>query len=230
MTKSHSEQFFNFLEDLDNSNIRYVIIRGFNRLPKTPDTDIDLVYHIDDHDKYISTAKKNLEEFINANGSEWQSFGSGEWCEMLYSPCRTIGEPDSEIENGCFRIDSYNSIYFKTPYYNFSTYWTVDKSFNDLVISTRVRIDENYGSYYIPEAECEIALLVARNVLDNKKRPAWSTKHISRIQLLIGDNKVKSDVLSDRISQLFPNSKKIVELIYQNSFREIMQYALGMVR
>tara|TARA_Y100001938_G_C8043784_1_gene407649 strand:+ start:58 stop:750 length:693 start_codon:yes stop_codon:yes gene_type:complete len=230
MTKSHSKQFFDFLDALDAADVRYVIIRGFGRLPKTPDTDIDLLYHIDDHDKYISLARENLEEFINANGSEWQSFGSGEWCEMLYSPCKTTGDPDPEVENGCFRIDSYNSLYFKTPYYNFSTYWTVSKEFNDLVISKRVKVDKDYGSYYIPESESEIALLVARNVLDNKKRPAWSTKHISRIQSLISNDKINKDILSSRISSLFPNSEKIVELIYQNSFREIMQYALGMVR
>jgi hypothetical protein len=230
MIKGHSEQFFSFLSDLDSAGVRYVIIRGFGKFPKTPDTDVDLLYHIDDHDKYINLAKSGLEEFISANGSEWQSFGSGEWCEMLYSPCRTSGDPDPEIENGCFRVDSYNSLYFKTPYYNFSTYWTVDKEFNDLVISSRVKISEEFGTYYIPEPECEIALLVARNVLDNKKRPAWSTKHISRIQDLIQSNQVESARLSSRISKLFPSSEKIVELIYQNSFREIMKYALGTAR
>jgi len=230
MKKGHSDQFFNFLNILDTSGVRYTIIRGFGKFPKTPDTDVDLLYHIDDHEKYISLAKENLKEFVSANGSEWQSFGSGEWCEMLYSPCKTIGDLDPEIENGCFRIDSYNSLYFKSPYHNFSTYWTVSRDFNDFVISNRVKIVGEFGSYYIPEPACEIALLVARNVLDNKKRPAWSTKHISRIQDLIQSDQIKREDLSDRISQLFPNSKKIVELIYKNSFREIMQYALGMVR
>ena len=230
MSMGHSEQFFSFLKALDDSGVRYVILRGFGKFPKTPDTDVDLVYHIDDHEMYISLAKENLEEFVSANGSEWQSFGSGEWCEMLYSPCRTTGEEDPEIENGCFRVDSYNSIYFKTPYHNFSTYWTISKKFNDLIIDKRIRIEESFGSYYIPEPECEIALLIARNVLDNKKRPAWSTKHISRIQSLISENKVQRDVIVSRVSQLFPNADKIVDLVYQDSFRQIMQHALGLTR
>ena len=156
--KSHSEQFFNFLTILDKNNIRYVLLRGFGKFPKEADTDVDLLYHIDDHDLYIELAKENLIPYNEGRGSEWTSMGSGEWCEMLYSPCRTRGEDDMSISNGCFRVDAYNSLHFKTPYNNFSTFWTVDKSFNDFVLSSRKRIDESFGSYYVPEPESEVYL------------------------------------------------------------------------
>jgi hypothetical protein len=223
--KTHSEQFFNFLSLLDENNVRYVLIRGFGKFPKSADTDVDLVYHIDDHEKYTNLAKEYLTLYDEGRGSEWTSMGTGEWCEMLYSPCRTRGKDNPELPNGCFRIDAYNSLHFKTPYNNFTTFWTVDKTYNDSVLETRVCIKEDYGSYYIPQSENEIALLVARNVLDNKKRPMWNTKHKQRIEDLFPA--IDTKILEDRISKLFPCSKKIVELLYERKYESVMDYALG---
>ena len=216
----HSKSFFKFLNILDELEIRYVIMRGFSRFPTSPDTDVDLVYHIDDHEKYVNAATMYLKKLPS-----WQSFGSGEWCEMLYYPSATRGEEDKNLPNGHFRIDAYNSIYFKTPYTNFSTYWTISKDFNDFVLANRVKNDENFGTYYTPEIECEIALLVARNVLDNKKRPSWNTKHIKRIESVL--SRADKTKLIDRIQKLFPNSEKITDLIYEGKFTSIMDYALG---
>tara|TARA_B100000686_G_C16781096_1_gene971918 strand:- start:1570 stop:2256 length:687 start_codon:yes stop_codon:yes gene_type:complete len=228
MQNNHSKRFFKFLDVLDKNNIKYVIIRGFSRFPNFPDTDVDLVYSTDNHEEYISLAKEHLVPYTGVRGSEWTSFGSGEWCEMLYSPCGTPGEPDSNIPNKRFRVDAYNSIYFKSPYNNFQTYWTVSKEFNDIVLDTRIKISEDFGSYYIPEPEYEIALLIARNVLDNKKRPKWNTKHKDRIASML--NSIDREKLTSRISMLFPSSDKIVDLLYDSSFEDIMYYALGVKR
>jgi hypothetical protein len=225
MLKTHSEQFFDFLKILDDKNVRYVLLRGFGKFPKEADTDVDLLYHIDDHDLYTRLAKEHLTIYNEGRGSEWASMGSGEWCEMLYSPCRTNGPDDSSIANGCFRIDAYNSLHFKTPYNNFTTFWTVDKQFNDFVLSTRKRIDKPYGSYYIPEPESEIALLVARNVLDNKKRPMWNTKHKARVAELF--SAIEEETLKDRISKIFPNNEKIFEMLSKKEYESVMDYALG---
>lgn len=222
---THSRLFFQFLNALEDNKVRYVIIRGFGEFPRSGDTDVDLVYHIDDHDEYVKLAKEHLIPYNSGRGSEWASMGSGEWCEMLYLPCKTPGEPDPDIHNGCFRVDAYNSLHFKTPYNNFTTFWTVDKEYNDQVIDSRYKVKESYGSYYLPKKEDEIALLVARNVLDNKKRPKWNTKHKSRIENII--ESVDREVLENRVSRLFPNSKKIVELIYNKKYESTMDYALG---
>ena len=223
--KTHSEAFFDFLNTLDKEGIRYVIIRGFGKFPISPDTDVDLVYHLDDHEKYTILAKKHLIPYNEGRGSEWTSMGSGEWCEMRYSPCKTPGLPDQNLPNGCFRIDAYNSLHFKTPYNNFTTFWTVDKKYNDEIIASRRKIVENYGSYYLPQIEDEVTLLVARNVLDNKKRPMWNKKHKERIGNILEE--LDRTILQDKISKLFPNSKKIVDLVYNKQFESIMDYALG---
>lgn len=225
---SHSEVFFKFLNTLDEEGIRYVIIRGFGKFPDSPDTDVDLVYHLDDHKKYTDLAKKYLVPYNEGRGSEWTSMGSGEWCEMLYSPCKTPGDPDKNLPNGCFRIDAYNSLHFKTPYNNFTTFWTVDKKYNDDIISSRRKIVESYGSYYLPQMEDEVALLVARNVLDNKKRPMWNKKHKERIGNILEE--LDHTILQDKISKLFPNSEKIVDLVYNKQFESIMDYALGRIK
>lgn len=223
--KSHSEQFFDFLKVLDDNKVRYVLMRGFGKFPEEADTDVDLLYHLDDHDKYTELAKEHLTPYNAGRGSEWTSMGSGEWCEMLYSPCRTRGQDDPKISNGCFRVDAYNSLHFKTPYNNFTTFWTVDKEYNDFVLEARKRVDAPYGSYFIPEAESEISLLVARNVLDNKKRPMWNKKHKKRVEDLLPV--VNLQTLSDRIERLFPNSEKIVEMLKDKKYESVMDYALG---
>tara|TARA_Y100000592_G_scaffold12177_2_gene17131 strand:- start:5436 stop:7202 length:1767 start_codon:yes stop_codon:yes gene_type:complete len=223
--KTHSEQFFDFLKVLDDNKVRYVLMRGFGKFPEEADTDVDLLYHLDDHNKYIELAKEHLTPYDAGRGSEWTSMGSGEWCEMMYSPCRTRGEDDPKISNGCFRVDAYNSLHFKTPYNNFTTFWTVDKEYNDFVLEARKRVDAPYGSYFIPEAESEISLLVARNVLDNKKRPMWNKKHKKRVEELLPV--VNLQTLSDRIERLFPNSEKIVEMLKSKKYESVMGYALG---
>lgn len=225
---THSKAFFNFLNILDEEGVRYVIIRGFGKFPDSPDTDVDLVYHLDDHKKYTDLAKKYLVPYNEGRGSEWTSMGSGEWCEMLYSPCKTPGDPDLNLPNGCFRIDAYNSLHFKTPYNNFTTFWTVDKKYNDEIISSRRKVVESYGSYYLPQMEDEVALLVARNVLDNKKRPMWNKKHKERIGNILEE--LDRTILQDKISKLFPNSEKIVDLVYNKQFESIMDHALGRIK
>tara|TARA_Y100001963_G_C6704856_1_gene411405 strand:+ start:358 stop:1017 length:660 start_codon:yes stop_codon:yes gene_type:complete len=216
---NHSEQFFNFLTKLDSENIRYVIIRGFKKFPESGDSDVDLVFHLDDEEKYKMLAMEYLDK------GHWCSRGSGEWCEMMYYPSFTKGPKDQNIDNGLFRVDSYNSLHFKSPYNNFKTWWTCSKEFNNLVIETRKEISAPFGKYYIPDEECEITLLVVRNVLDNKDKNKFSSKHSDRI-LEILDN-ADREKLVDRMRMALPFPEKVVDLIYQKKFTSLFKAAMG---
>ena len=219
--KPHSEQFFSFLEKLNLAGVRYVLIRGFGRFPTSGDNDIDLLYHLEDHEKYINIAQ----DMLQSNPPVSANFGSAEWCEMLYTPFKTRGDADPAVANGHFRVDGYNSLFFKSPYHNFTTQWTVSKKFNDLVLANRISVVRDYGTFYTPEVECEIVLLVLRNILDRKDKTTFGTKHAKRIMeiLPVADR----GVLVERVGMNLPNAKKIVQMIYEEDFGNIFPVAMG---
>ena len=216
---THSEQFFDFLKKLNEQNVRYVLIRGFGRFPESADGDVDIVYDQKDETEYL---KIKLACFEKGNVV---SFGSGEWCEMLYLALNTKGPKDPNIAGGRFRVDSYNSLYFKSPYKNFTTFWTVPKPFNDLVLETRIEKDMPYGKFYIPESECELVLLLLRNVLDREDKSCFSEKHIKRIKNILPF--INREKLIDRLSMVLPHPEKIVNKVYEFNFSQIFDTALG---
>ena len=56
----HRKAFSNFINDLNNSNVSYIILRGFARLPVSPDSDIDLAVNPSDWVKFNEIAKKHF--------------------------------------------------------------------------------------------------------------------------------------------------------------------------
>ena len=75
---------------------------------------------------------------------------------MLLNPYFTSLErekwlPDGDRGLGYFRIDLQNSLYFKSPYNNFKTYWTVPKKFNDYVVEGKryANVDRDGSNFTI---------------------------------------------------------------------------------
>ena len=165
----HQETFAVFLEKI--GDLDYVCIRGFINLPNALDTDVDVVFSLEHFDSMMDIAKSEL-AFM---ATDYRDFGFAEWCNMIYAPFFTLGDHDSTIPNGRFRVDTYNSLYFASPHNNFTTNWTVPKKFNDLVLQERVKRD----NYYVPCPEHEILLLICRDVFD--KQGVWADKHVLRM-------------------------------------------------
>ena len=172
----HKQIFSNFIKELNSNNINYVILRGFLKLPHSPDSDIDLACHLDDWDKFNLIAAKHLSKDPR---EPFQNYGFAEYCNMLYHPYFTPGVKDNRISNGCFRVDSYNSIYFSSPFNNFKGFWTVPFSFNNDVFSEKISRSCGDYFYYLPKIEHEIVLLILRSVLDiiGWKRKKCKDKH-----------------------------------------------------
>jgi len=216
----HRDTFFRFIKDMNESEVSYVLIRGFWQLPDKPDTDIDfLVYH-KDWDKYVEVALRHLSTDKN---EPLRNFGFAEWADMLYWPLFTPGPADGSIPNGRFRVDSYNSPYFASPYGNFSSNWTLPQAFNERLFKTKQSVSAMGTFYNIPSPENEIVLLVARDVLDLKG--SWKGKHQNRVSELLEG--MSDEEAAKALAGVFPNGDKIVEAMRRNDFGAIFKLAMG---
>ena len=211
----HRELFFNFIRELNEANVPYYFMRGFSTLPEHPDGDIDLVCGLNHWDSFNEIASKHLFK------EKVHNYGFAEYCDMMLYPYFTPGKSDPSITNGRFRIDSYNSLHMNSPYNNFETKWTISKKFSDYVFDNRIKIESD-AYYYIPSVECEITLLVLRDILDLKGK--WKQKHINRINFLKSD--CNKDDLVDHIEMVLPKASAVVDRIYENNFNPIFNLVM----
>ena len=209
---NHQEIFAEFVEELNE--LQYVFVRGFINLPRALDTDVDIVSSLEDFDAIVELAKK----WLIFMGGDYRDFGFAEWCNMKYAPFYTEGPHDSNIPNGRFRVDMYNSLYFLSPYKNFTTNWTVPKKFNEAVLAQRVQRD----NFFIPCPEHEIMLLVCRDVFD--KQGQWSDKHMNRVVELLPDT-WHSPLISAAENLGFP--EEVVDALYDSRFSELFGIIMG---
>lgn len=211
---SHQETFADFVKELNE--LQYVFIRGFINLPKSLDTDVDIISSLEDFDAMIELANKWM---ICMTGDS-KNFGFAEWCDMIYVPFYTDGPHDSMIPNGRFRVDTYNSLYFLSPYKNFTTNWTVPREFNEAVLAQRIQRD----NFFIPCPEHEIMLLVCRDVFDKKGQ--WSDKHVSRVIELLPDTLYNSLSLAGKMLE-FSDPNEVVDALYDNRFSDLFGIIMG---
>lgn len=202
---THQEQFKKFI--LAIADFDYVIFRGFNLLPDLPDTDIDLVVVPEQYKELCSVAKEHLKPGTHFN------YGYAEWCDMQYHPHFTTAPKDPRIPNKhqAFRIDLYNSLYFKTTLDD--SFWTVGKRYFDNVINRRRT--ENF--YFLISPQDEIALTVCRGALDHKG--IWKEKHKHRMQVLL--NTVSRELAIQTIAEVLPNAEDVYAKLEQKDYEGI---------
>ena len=133
IVQKYIRPLFNFIDEMHEKDVPYVIFRGFGKLPEIPDKDIDMVGSCERYSEVLEIESKHF--VVNNNICAHKNHGFGEWCDMLLNPFFTSLEreewlPDGNVGLGYFRIDLQNSLYFKSPYNNYQTDWTVPKKFN----------------------------------------------------------------------------------------------------
>ncbi len=184
---THLNQLKCFFEFLNNEKIRYVVIRGFLKLPITADTDLDIIIHPDDFQKCISSMKIKKKN---------KTFSINLITNCIYEPCLTTGEYDNTMSNGCFRLDLYNNIFFHCGAYKYQLpLFFLNIIFN----SVNYKIPETATEIKIPTKEMEILLLICRAIID-KNGKKIQDKHIKRIEFLI-----KSGI-NNKLLQTFINA------------------------
>ena len=222
----HSEKFWNFINELHDNEINYMIIRGFTRFPESGDTDIDMVVTVKDWDKFNDVANNHLTP-CDTSDEHFKNFGFGEYVEMMLQPYYTEGEKLPEIANGCFRVDVQNAFYFKTPYTDFSTFWPVYHKFQEYIFDNKILVGDGEFKYFIPNVGCEITLLLLRDLLDkkhNNPKIDWHPRHKERIKVLVNQKEFDEEDCIKCISMGLPpsQSKEILDKIKQDKFEEIV--------
>jgi len=186
----HGEVFYQFINEM-NRKIIYTAIRGFRHLPDRPDTDIDLVYDYAQEAAFRDIAKHYL---LAGPLEDW---GTGECAPMRYQPFFTPGARDESLPNGCFRVDSYNAPFFRSPMNGGKRFYTLPEDFRrDLL--REARLDEDWG-IFIPHPAQEVVLISCRCLLDRGGQ--WAEKHRIRVKELLPAAEVR---LGKEILRVFP--------------------------
>lgn len=162
------DHFFDFektMMQLNDNNIRYTIIRGYKKLPITPDSDLDIVCHPDDLVKLKSIFDKNL----NKKNELFFEINSKKCTYLQYTTDRI---PNKKISNTHFHLDVYDGC-FTTGKYKLS----FDYNFLNMLFSNRIKKD----SYYIADTSYEYFLLLVRMLLDCSR---IKRKHIDYLKEL----------------------------------------------
>ncbi len=220
----HRKTFSNFINDLNNSNVSYIILRGFARLPVSPDSDIDLAVNPSDWVKFNEIAKKHL----STDPKEpFENYGFAEYCEMLYHPYFTPGPKDRSISNGCFRVDSYNSIYFSSPFNNFTSFWTIPNNLSEKIFNDKIQRTTSDYDFFIPKPEHEVILLTLRSVLDvmGWKKKKCKQKHKDRIKKIIGS--CDMGILNEDLKGVLPQNEFVLNCIKKVELEVLYNKLIG---
>lgn len=204
---THLNQLKDFFDFLNKEKIRYVVIRGFLKLPITADTDLDIIIHPNDFQKCIANMKIKRKN---------KTFSTNLITNCIYEPCLTTGEYDNTMSNGCFRIDLYNNIFFHCGTYKYQLPLFF---LNILFYSRHYKIPETSINIEIPSKEIEILLLMCRATID-KNCKKIQEKHIQRIELLI-ESGVNNKLLNTFINAVIvtDNSGQLNKCINNNYFK-----------
>lgn len=174
------EHYFDFQEmitDLEKNNVRYVITRGYQKLPLTPCNKLDIVCHPEDVVLAVGVMTKKL-HLMNV---EKIQIGSE---NMNYIQFKTNCIPNKLIDNTCFRIDLFDNIFFNNK--------------NKICISNllpklfdkKIKYKEQF---YIMNPEFEYFLLLIRICFDKEKLKG---KHKNRLIELLPHVKNENDLFN----------------------------------
>lgn len=166
----HRKRFEFFIDFLIEKDIKYVIIRGYDRLPLFPNTDLDIVIEQDRYQEVLSF----LSEHDHFNTDELHRAFSINGVECSYNPFFTNFRLCNKIPNGSFRLDLYNHFFF------FSKKHVLHNKIEEDIFKTSIL----YKNRYSVASPCwDSILLLYRSLFD--KSGFISDKYKKRIKFLM---------------------------------------------
>jgi len=186
--KSHWNSLYKFIYELQNNKIRWVVVRGFRKIPFKADTDLDIVIHPNDYEKFSNLMQSfvSLGLFsINHRDTKFENTKSN----LLYSAYSTIGIDGNNLPNNCFQLDIYNDLFFFQAKNGLKLN---PKFIEELFKYTNIK-----SNIVIPHIHFELIVLLARVYID--KNGYWSDKH----KQILNDIKNNKDFNLDLFKKLF---------------------------
>lgn len=186
--KSHWNSLYKLIFELQNQKIKWIVIRGFRKMPYKPDTDLDIIIHPSDYQKFSKLMESFVSNglfFINHKDTKFQNKTNN----LLYSAYSTIGEDGFNLPNNCFQLDIYNDLFF------FKNNNGVQ--FNKKFIDELFKYTFTKSNIIIPHIHFELIILLARVFID--KNGYWSDKHKS----ILNDIKNSKDFNLELFKKLF---------------------------
>lgn len=203
--KSHLENLHSFIYELNNKNIKYVVIRGWRTMPKTADTDLDIVIHPDDYTKFQQVMKEFIAQQKCAFNVEVPYKSS---YQAWYRAYRTLGIRNDHLTNKGYQFDTYNNVFFFGPN---KTAITLSEEFLKYLFQNKKQ------HYYlnIPDELSEMILLYCRTYIDLNGN--WKPKHKKRF-LELAQNISQQAFITMLNSSLGPDAVHIVSQV-ENAFK-----------
>jgi hypothetical protein len=174
--KSHWDSLYRLIFELNNQQIKWIIIRGFRKMPTTADTDLDIVIHPSDYDKFSNIISEfvKLGYFrINHTNTEYKHSHK----KLYYSAYSTIGNDGDYISNNCFQLDIYNNLFF---FDNNNGICLTDGFIDELFKYKLVK-----NNLVIPHIHFELLILLYRIYVD--KKGIWTMKHKNIMNSIVRD-------------------------------------------
>ena len=194
----HFHKFDCFINELNSNNVKYVIIRGHWKLPVTPDTDLDIVFHPQSYEKLLTIIEKYWDRNLRDCPSPRTFHINGKMCQ--YTQWWTTAPFDDRIHNKRFTMDTYNRFFFNQHVLS-NTF--IEDIFNNGIVKK--------SNYFILKPLYEILLLGYRNVFEINP-DAFKEKHLNIIKEVL----LKNDINGlEQLKELDVPAALVIEKIKQ---------------
>lgn len=163
---SHWNSLYKLVHELNNEQIKWIAVRGFRKMPYTADTDLDIVIHPNDYDKFCKIMDRFIElGYFRTNHKNLKYNHNSK--ELYYSAYSTNGNDGNYISNNCFQLDIYNNLFF----FDNNNGVCLNNGFIDEMFKY-IKINNHI---VIPHMHFELVILLFRIQVD--KNGYWSDKH-----------------------------------------------------
>jgi len=193
--KSHWNSLYKFLFELQNKAIRWVTIRGFRKMPWRPDTDLDIVIHPHDYERFCNLMNEFVSDglfTVNHTNTKYNHPNKN----LLYSAYSTVGLDGHHIPNNCFQLDIYNDLFF----FKGKDGVQLNPSFTDELF----KYVKTRSNVVIPHVHFELIMLLSRIQID--KGGHWTDKHLKIRDEIKNDSDFNFDLLEKLFNYSMINS------------------------
>lgn len=152
INENQRQQLKKFFCELENNNVRYVVLRGYRDYPERIRTDLDIACHTKDQKEYYEIAKKHFGIESKPFVKNINNFMCLYW-DFSIKDKSGVDEPIHSI-----RMDLYNGIYF---FHNKQMLLSDDAI--DYIFNTRVK---KFDTFYVLSEEVDMINNALRCVYD----------------------------------------------------------------